>query len=179
MVSVPAPDPLQPVGGGVSPVPREARPFQGQPAGVVTRLVAAVLDGVIVGFVLLIGYFGVAGLVFLVDPRSFHFPHAGLILSMTAALAVAFCYLTGAWTLGGRTYGYLVMGLRVLGPGGRHLRLPGAAARAALVILLPIGVLWVPVSRGNRSLQDLALRTKVVYDWQPRGARLRAADQAE
>jgi hypothetical protein len=30
----------------------------------------------------------------------------------------------------------------------------------------PIGLLWVAVSRENRSAQDLALRTSVIYDWQ-------------
>lgn len=29
-----------------------------------------------------------------------------------------------------------------------------------------IGLLWVAVSRENRSAQDLALRTSVIYDWQ-------------
>ena len=37
-------------GEGVSPVPREARPYQGHRAGVVTRMVANVVDpGVVVG----------------------------------------------------------------------------------------------------------------------------------
>lgn len=157
-------------GGGVSPVPREARPYQGQRAGIVTRLVAAVIDGAVVAAVLLGGYFALAGLLFLVDPRNFSLPHAGLVFSLASAWAVTLVYLTLAWTVSGRTYGYLVMGLRVLGRGGRPLGFTGAAARALFLTLLPIGVLWVPVSRDNRSLQDLFLGTSVVYDWQPRGA---------
>ena len=97
-------------------------------------------------------------------------PHAGLVFSLTAGFVVAFTYLTVSWTLSGRTYGYLVMGLRVRGRGGRPLGLAGAALRALAVVLLPIGVMWVAVSRDNRSLQDIALGTAVVYDWQPRGA---------
>jgi len=157
-------------GGGVSPVPREARPFQGQRAGLVTRLVAASLDAIVVGAVLLGGYFALAGLLFLVDPRGFKFPRFGLVFSLFWAFCTAFVYLTVSWTLSGRTYGYLVMGLRVLGRGGRPLRLVGAAARALFVVLVPIGIAWVLVSRDNRSLQDVALGTRVVYDWQPRGA---------
>jgi uncharacterized RDD family membrane protein YckC len=160
--------------GRVSPVPRDARPYQGRPAGIVTRLVAAVLDSLVVGAVLLVGYFGLSGLLFLLDPRGFSFPRLGLFFSLTAAFAVAFVYLTAFWTLSGRSYGYLVMGLRVLGRGERPLRLPGAAARAFLVVLVPIGVLWVPLSRGNRSLQDVVLGTVVIYDWQPRATRLGA-----
>lgn len=140
-----------------------------------TRLGAAFLDSLVVGGTLLIGYFGLSGLLFLIDPRGFEFPRLGLVFSLTSAFVVTFVYLTVSWTLSGRTYGYLVMGLRVLRRGGRPLRLPGAAARALFVVLVPIGVLWVSVSRNNSSLQDLLLGTEVVYDWQPRGAR--SADQ--
>jgi uncharacterized RDD family membrane protein YckC len=164
-------------GSHVSPVPRDARPFQGQPAGIVTRLVAAVLDGVVVGVVLVAGYAGLAGFKFLLDPRNFQFPEIGLLFSLTAAFVVAFVYLTAAWTLAGRTYGYLVMGLRVLGWGGRRrLRLPGAALRALFVVAFPIGILWVPVSRGNRSIQDVVLGSRVIYDWQPRAHRVDSDD---
>src|SRR4051794_15529009 len=155
----------------ISPVPREARPFQGQRAGLVTRLVAAVLDALVVGVVLLGGYLGLVGLVFLFDPRSFQFPDLGIVFSLAATLAVAVVYLTVFWTLSGRTYGYLVMGLRVLGHGGRRLRFIGALVRAVFVVLVPIGIVWVPLSRNNKSLQDLLLGTRVVYDWEPRIAR--------
>ncbi|GAA2137586.1 hypothetical protein GCM10009844_04790 [Nocardioides koreensis] len=154
----------------MSPVPREARPYQGRRAGLVTRLVAAVLDGAVVGVLLAAGYFGLAGLLFLVDPRGFSMPRAGLVFSLASAFVVSFLYLTLAWTMSGRTYGYLVMGLRVVGRGGRTLGLTGSALRALGVVLLPIGVLWVVVGRDNRSVQDVVLGTAVVYDWQPRGA---------
>ena len=155
-------------GGGVSPVPREARPWPGRPAGLVTRLVAGIIDVAIVGLVLLGGYFGFAAFLFLIDPRHFELPTPGPLLSLTTAYWVAVSYLTLCWTLSGRTYGYLVLGLRVLGRGGRPLGFVGAALRAGFVALLPIGVAWVVVSRRNRSVQDLVLGTSVVYDWQPR-----------
>src|SRR4051794_22989690 len=123
----------------ISPVPREARPFQGQRAGLVTRLVAAVLDALVVGVVLLGGYLGLVGLVFIFDPRSFQFPDLGVVFSLASALAVALVYLTVFWTLSGRTYGYLVMGLRVLGHGGRRLRVVGAAPPARVVGGGPVG----------------------------------------
>src|SRR3954467_14252006 len=154
----------------ISPVPREARAFQGQRAGIVTRLVAATLDGLVIGTVLLCGYLGLVGLIFLLNPRSFTWPELGVVFSLAAAFAVAFVYFTVFWTLSGRTYGYLVMGLRVLGIGGRRLRFVGAALRAVFVVAVPIGIVWVPLSRNNKSLQDLVLGTRVVYDWEPRGA---------
>ncbi len=157
--------------GHIDPIPHEARPYQGQPAGIVTRLVAASIDALVVGTVLVCGYLGWAALLFLVQGRSFSFPQPGLFFSLTAGFIVAFLYLTVFWTLTGRTYGYLVMGLRVQRRSGRPLRLPGAAARAAFVVVFPIGILWVPVSRGNKSLQDALLTTRVIYDWKPRSAR--------
>ena len=155
----------------ISPVPREARPFQGQRAGLVTRLVAAVLDALVIGVVLLGGYLGLVGILFLIDPRSFQVPDLNPFFSLTAAFCVAVVYLTVFWTLSGRTYGYLVMGLRVLGIGGRRLRFFGALIRAAFVVVFPIGIVWVPISRHNKSAQDLVLGTRVVYDWEPRAAK--------
>ena len=42
-------------------VPREARPYQGRRAGLVTRLIAGVIDGVLVVISLLVAYVGVNG----------------------------------------------------------------------------------------------------------------------
>ena len=53
--------------GGVSPVPREARPYQGRRAGLVTQGTAAAIDGVVVIVVLLLGYVAFAVLRFLLD----------------------------------------------------------------------------------------------------------------
>jgi uncharacterized RDD family membrane protein YckC len=150
---------------GVSPVPRQARAFQGRRAGVVSRLAAAAIDAAVVGGVLAVGYATIAGLSFMLDPRSFTFPRASLAFNMTAAFAVTVSYLALAWGLVGKSYGKVVMGLRVVGPRGRKLRLPGALLRAVGCTVFPIGLLWCAVSIENRSLQDLLLRTSVVYDW--------------
>jgi uncharacterized RDD family membrane protein YckC len=151
--------------GGVAPVPRGARAFQGQRAGVVSRLAAAVLDTLVVGALLAGGYAAIAGFLFMLDPRTFTLPRASLAFNMTVAFAVTVVYLTAGWALAGRSYGKAVMGLRVLGPRGRRLHLPGALLRALACTVLPIGLLWCAVSPENRSLQDLLLRTSVVYDW--------------
>ena len=106
--------------GGVSPVPREARPYQGHRAGLVTRMIANTIDGLVVGAVLAAAYAGLNGVVFMLDPRGFEFVDGSLLLSMMAALTVAVCYLAVGWALTGRTYGCHVMGLRVVGRrGGR------------------------------------------------------------
>jgi uncharacterized RDD family membrane protein YckC len=157
--------------GGLSPLPPEARPYQGRRAGVVTRLVAAGIDGAVVIAVLAAAYVAVAAVLFLIDPRGFSFPQVGIFFSLAAGFVVLVVYLTLAWWLGGRTYGCLVMGLRVVNFHGERLLLAGALLRALLSAAVPIGLLWVAVSSHNRSLADVVLRTSVVYDWQPRRPR--------
>lgn len=155
---------------GVSPLPREARPYQGQRAGLVTRFVAAVIDGVVVGLVLLVGYAGLVAFMFMLDPRNFTFPDFKLVLSLASAFLVLVVYFTVSWRISGRTYGCLVMGLRVVGFRGRNMSLMAALVRALFCVFFPIGLLWVAASPDNRSVQDVLLRTSVIYDWQPKGA---------
>lgn len=154
---------------GLSPLPREARPYQGRRAGVVTRMVAALIDGAVVVLVLVAGYAGLAGLLFMVDPRNFQFPDTTLLRSFAAGFAVSVLYLTVAWSISGRTYGDLVMGLRVVSFRGQKLRVVSALVRAVFCTMFPIGLLWCAVSPANRSVQDVVLRTSVVYDWTPSG----------
>jgi uncharacterized RDD family membrane protein YckC len=161
--------------GGVSPVPREARPYQGRRAGLVTRLAANTIDAGVVAVVLVVAYLGRVALSYMVDPLGFRFPDPAVLLSLTWAFVVLVVYLTGAWSISGRTYGDHVMGLRVVGRGGRPLRLSGAFVRALFCAVFPIGLLWCAGSRERRSVQDVLLRTSVVYDWQPRASKAVAA----
>ena len=153
----------------LSAIPRQARPFQGHHAGVVTRCVAAAVDTALVAVVLLGAYAVVAGVRFLLNPRHFHLPDLPLDGSVAVGAVVLGCYLTAAWALSGRTYGDLLMGLRVVTVQGDGVGWLRAAGRAAAYLVLPIGLLWVAVDPHCRSLQDLVLRTVVVYDWQPHG----------
>ena len=156
--------------GPVSPVPREARAYQGRRAGLVTQSLAAAIDGVVVLVLLLLGYAGWSLLLFLVNPVGFTFPDLNLVLSLAAGLVVMVVYLTLSWRFGGRSYGCLVMGLRVVSFRGRHMTFVGALLRAVLCVVFPLGIVWVALSRENRSLQDTLLRTSVVYDWLPAAA---------
>jgi len=154
----------------ISPVPREARPFQGQRAGLVTRLVANSVDALTVSAVLLALHVGINALLFLVSPQDFEFATASLLLSVTTALLAMVMYMTAAWSITGRTYGDHVMGLRVVGRRGHRVWPPTALLRAAFCVGFPIGLLWCGVSSSRRSLQDVVLRTTVIYDWRPRRA---------
>ncbi len=154
----------------LSPIPREARPYQGHPAGLVSRSIANVIDGLLVGAVLVAGYVGLNAVMFVADPQTFAFidPSLGWIVVWT--LWVTIVYFTGAWAITGRTYGCHLMGLRVVGRRGGRVRPLVALARAVLCVIFPIGLLWCAVSPRERSLQDVLLRTAVVYDWRSRRA---------
>ena len=59
------------------------------------------------------------------------------------------------------------MGLRVVNYKGVRLRPVTSLLRAAFCVFFPIGLLWCAGSRANRSIQDVVLRSSVVYDWRP------------
>jgi uncharacterized RDD family membrane protein YckC len=64
----------------------------------------------------------------------------------------------------GGTYGDRLLGLRVTDGRGARLGWGRCTARALLCTGFPIGLVWVLVSKENRSVQDVLLRTSVVYD---------------
>ena len=146
-------------------MPAAALRRQGQPAGIVSRLLANTVDFLVVLAFLCGVYLGVCGFRLLVHPSGFAFPSPprGLILILGASFS--FVYLTLCWWLAGRTYGDRLMALKVRNFRQQRLRFPGAVARAALCLIFPIGVLWCAVNSSNRSVQDVILRTSVIYDW--------------
>ncbi len=152
----------------IDPVPREARPFQGHRAGLVTRAAAGAIDVGIVIIALGVCYLGVFAFLFLLEPRNFTAPRPspGLVYAVGTLLLIL--YLAVCWMGNGRTYGDHVMGLRVVNHKGGRLHPLRALARAVFYAIFPIGLLWVLVSGQNRSLQDLVLRTSVIYDWDVR-----------
>lgn len=145
----------------------EARPYQGGTAGLATRLVANTVDAVLVGVVLGGLYLGWVAVIFLLNPRTFVWPEGNVLLSVAAGLAFATVYLWMGWWIFGRTYGCHVMGLRVTSRHRPKLGPLRALARAAFCVFFPIGLFWCVISRERRSVQDIVLRSSVVYDWLP------------
>jgi uncharacterized RDD family membrane protein YckC len=149
-------------------VPAQARDFQGQRAGIVTRVAAGAVDFLIVIVAIGVIYGGIAGVTFIIHPRSFHWPsNIGWSIPVVY-LVLLTAYLSFSWAGTGRTYGAAVLGARVVNYKGATMRLPGAILRAVLCVVFPIGLLWVAISSANRSIQDVIFRTSVIYDWSPR-----------
>ncbi|MGA0210018.1 MAG: RDD family protein [Candidatus Nanopelagicales bacterium] len=155
-------------------LPVAARAMQGERAGFVTRTIAAVIDVVITGAIVL-GIW-VAGWLFLLvfSPSGGEsLPPPGYFL--LSGYVVLWAYWTWCWATSGRSPGQSLMGVRVL---DRHDQRPSwglAAVRSAFCIVFQIGIMWVLVSRRNRSVQDVVLGTSVIHDWSSRVATGRVA----
>jgi uncharacterized RDD family membrane protein YckC len=133
-------------------------------AGIVSRGLAALVDMVVVVVALGLLYLGLALTTLLVNPTSFRFPAPNLIFSTAVTVAVSALYLTAFWTLSGRTVGAILLGIRVVGRSADRLAVAVAIVRAVACVLFPIGLLWVAVDRQRRSIQDIALGSRVIYD---------------
>jgi uncharacterized RDD family membrane protein YckC len=149
----------------LSAIPPPARVLQGRRAGLITRLLANTVDFCVVTVIVAAGYAAVAAVRFLWNSRTFTFPAPGFGPLVIAGSILMVLYLTACWIASGRTYGDHLLGLRVVGWRGRGLRPVGALLRALLCVLFPIGLFWIVLSRENRSVQDVLLRSSVVYDW--------------
>jgi uncharacterized RDD family membrane protein YckC len=147
-----------------SVVPPQARSFQGRRAGLVTRAIASGLDVAFISATT----FGLY-LAFVVVNRFltpwFSIPVPSVQVFVAIGLACMWLYATWSWSAAGRTLGGHLMGLRVLDRRGEFPGLAQSAVRAVCCMVFPLGLLWVPVSRAQRSVQDLLVGTRVEYDW--------------
>ena len=158
-------------------LPTDAIGFQGERAGLVSRAIAAAIDVLLVFLFVLATIAVLWMLSFIVNPGTTDFSgslqesaarvdRTPSVLSMVLyGYTINVLYWTVFWALSGRTIGNLIMGLRVVNRKGRHPGWVGAFLRALFCTAFPIGLVWVVFSGGNRSIQDIVLRTSVIYDW--------------
>lgn len=146
-------------------IPVEALAFQGERAGLVSRVIANSIDFGLIVVVIVSLYLGYAAALFLWSPTSFSFPSPNLAWAVVVGGLLLGFYFWVAWATTGRTYGDLVMGLRVVNWQGEKMHWTGALARAVFCVVFAVGLFWVLISGANRSVQDVVLRTSVIYDW--------------
>lgn len=149
----------------VETIPVEARSFQGESAGLVTRVAANIIDVAVVILGLVAVYLGTAGVMFLRQGARFTFPIVTYGVVYVAGVIALVVYFTVSWAGSGRTYGDRVLGLRVLTAKGGDVGFWRAGVRAVLCVHFPLLLVWVAFSRHNRSVQDLVVGTSVIYDW--------------
>jgi uncharacterized RDD family membrane protein YckC len=155
-------------GHEVSALPQQAQAFQGQPAGIVSRTLAVVIDVVVVASMLVAGYLAVSVVLFAWNPRTFSFPAPSGWFTIAAAGAVSVVYLTAGWWIAGRSYGCAVMGLRVVGRDDQEVHFVAALLRAVICLVFPLGLGWCAVDRKDRAVHDLLTHTHVIHDWRHR-----------
>lgn len=150
-------------------LPPGARAFQGQRAGFVSRAVAAAIDVLLIFGTVLATAAALWMLSFISDPATAAISRGSRVPDLVYLVLYGYflnwLYWTVCWALSGRTIGNLIMGVRVVSRKGERVGWGGAAVRAAFCAFFPIGLLWVIISGANRSVQDVVLRTSVIYDW--------------
>lgn len=145
-------------------VPKDARAYQGHRAGFFSRTIAAIIDLLSVILIVMLGGLGAAFVRMLIEHvQNITVPKLGW--SVAIGTALMWLLWTYAWATTGRSLGMHIMGLRIINYSGNRVRLPVAALRSIFCIVFPIGLLWVIISPANRSVQDVVLRTSVIYDW--------------
>lgn len=138
-------------------------PAQLRDAGIVSRSMAAGIDLVVVLALMSGGYLATAFVVFAVHVRDFRFPSVPWIFTATGFFTASILYLFVCWAVTERSVGHAVLGLRLVNTTGGHVRVHRLLGRAAFCTVFPVGLAWVAMSRRRRSLQDIVLRTRVVY----------------
>lgn len=149
--------------------------LQGQYAGFVTRLVAFVIDlvilsaiyGLSISVIQLIGDF--------LDVDFFNImttqPFVGTLVGFIAVV-FPIMYYVFFWALSGQTPGKAIMGVRILGVNGERITVVRALLRYGGYWLsaggLMLGFLWVLADNRRQTFHDKLARTVVVYSWEAR-----------
>lgn len=145
-------------------LPVSARRFQGERAGFVIRTIAAVLDVVFIGVIVVGAWIGLWLFLLIFNPLTdYSLPRIGYFV--LGGYFLMWLYWTWAWATNGRSLGQYLMGLRVLDHHGDRPGWKLAIVRSAFCVVFQFGLLWAVVSRRNRSVQDVVLRTSVIHDW--------------
>ncbi len=156
-------------------VPEPARAFQGERAGFTSRFIAAVIDVSLVALLMIGVWFTLVIVQAIFTPGvNIDAPTMGTLILWGYIFTTL--YWMFAWANTGRSLGGWVMGVRVVSPRGHRLGFFYALLRSGFCVAFPFGLLWALVSKRNRSVQDLVLRTNVIYDWALRPPSLLSSD---
>lgn len=148
------------------------------------RLLAAIWDGIIIGFFtfVLATLIGIVGLVVQMFNSSEEIPMDRIII--LTGLVFGIIYYVGFWSSSGQTFGKSMLGIRVVGKDGKKLNVGKAILRyiGYLIsgIVLSLGFLWVLFDGKRQGWHDKIAGTYVVEaddEWPATGeAKLVVAD---
>lgn len=145
-------------------LPVAARALQGERAGFFTRAIAAVIDVVIVGAIMIGIWIAVWLFLLVFNPLvEYGMPRPGYFV--LGGYFLMWAYWSWGWATSGRSIGQGLMGIRVLDRKDCFPSWKMAVVRSAFCVTFQLGIVWILVSRRNRSVQDVVLRTSVIHDW--------------
>jgi uncharacterized RDD family membrane protein YckC len=149
---------------------------QGNYAGAVTRLAAFAAD---VGASWGLFTIGIAAIDFAIQLVSGHqfALNKHQIFGLVALVVWEFVYFAYQWSLGGRTIGMAVLGIRVVRTEGTPVGPRQAVIRTLALplsfLILGLGFIGIVLNRDRHALHDRLAGTVVVYSWDARASRLR------
>jgi uncharacterized RDD family membrane protein YckC len=147
--------------------------FLGRYAGFVTRMVAFIIDRVILSIIVfvivwftewILNAFQINVLLFS-EGSSWQLPVA-VTVGLYALLSLL--YDIGFWMLAGQTPGKRVVGVRVVRTDGKRLKFGNALRRAIGYVIsgiLFLGYLWILFDNRRQGFHDKLAGTMVVYSW--------------
>ena len=158
----------------VAAPPIEGR--QGHYAGAVSRLVAFAADAGASWGLFTLGAAALSFSIQLVTGGHFTLTHHQ-VAALVVLVIWEFLYFAYQWTLGGKTIGMAVLGIRVVRMDGTPIGWRQAVVRTLALplsfLVLGLGFLGILTNRDRYALHDRIARTAVVYSWDARAARLR------
>ncbi len=167
----PSPSPSPPV----TAAPLEAG-RQGHYAGSVTRLVAFAADVGASWGLFTLGAAGVSFAITLVTGTKVALDNRQIV-ALVALVVWEFIYFAYQWSLGGKTIGMALLGIRVVATDGDPITPRQAVIRTLTLpisfLLFGLGFIGILLNKDRHALHDRLARTVVVYSWDARAARLR------
>ena len=155
----------------------------GQYAGFVTRLVAFVIDLVIVTLLVILG----SALIRLIETllENIYLVRPGAltetvttVVSVALSVGLLVAYYVGFWLAAGQTPGKRIMGVRIVRTDGGRVVLGNVVRRFVgywLSFILFLGFLWILVDNQRQAWHDTLAGTVVIYS-RPTPPELLAAD---
>ena len=160
----------------------------GQYAGFASRIMAFVIDLL----VLIVGL-ATVGMLITAGREIFHIgsilqriygftPNEDRVLAGVATSILIGAYWVVSWWMTGRSIGKIIMGIRIVGPGGEYPTFWRSVRRylgyLVIVLSLGIGFLWVLIDNRRQGWDDKIAGTFVVYAWPARPQETFLIDQA-
>jgi uncharacterized RDD family membrane protein YckC len=139
-------------------------------AGLVTRLVAFLIDAAIVSLIALVVTGSVSLVLSIFGSSIGDLPEwVKVVFGVGGWIVLNVVYFVGSWTLTGQTAGMRAMSIRVAGKSGERLSIWRGAVRLAGLILAAIplfaGYLLILLNDRRRGLQDLLAGSVVVFSY--------------